>query len=125
VADAEAAGPGFLNLRMTVDGRGALVAEILAAGEDYGLERAAAVEDAADLLVRNAPAGLVAAVGVDAARYGLVRGRAVDDRRTVDNPSSASGTPTPARRLCSATPSTSASTSARTCGRSPIPARAS
>jgi arginyl-tRNA synthetase len=86
VADAEVAGPGFLNLRMTADGRGALVAEVLAAGEDYGLERAATVEDAADLLVRNAPAGLVGAMGVDAARYGLVRGRAVDDRRTVDNP---------------------------------------
>ncbi|HEX5812929.1 MAG TPA: DALR anticodon-binding domain-containing protein [Pseudonocardia sp.] len=86
VADVEVAGPGFLNLRMTADGRGALVAEVLAAGEDYGLERAAAVEDAADLLMRNAPAGLVAAVGVDAARYGLARGRAVDSRRTVDNP---------------------------------------
>jgi arginyl-tRNA synthetase len=85
VADAEVAGPGFLNLRMTVAGRSALVAEVLAAGKD-DREGAAAVEEAADLLVRTAPAGLVEAVGVDAARYALVRGRAVDGRRTVDNP---------------------------------------
>ena len=39
VADAEVAGPGFLNLRMTADGRSALVAEVLAAGDDYGRER--------------------------------------------------------------------------------------
>jgi arginyl-tRNA synthetase len=86
VADAEVAGPGFLNLRMTAAGRSALVADVLAAGDDYGRDGAAAVEEAADLLVRTAPAGLVEAVGVDAARYAVVRGRAVDGRRTADNP---------------------------------------
>jgi arginyl-tRNA synthetase len=85
VADAEVAGPGFLNLRMTVAGRSALVAEVLAAGED-DRAGAAAVGEAADRLARTAPAGLVEAVGVDAARYALVRGRAVDGRRTADNP---------------------------------------
>ena len=84
VAGAEVAGPGFLNLRMTAGGRSALVAEVLAADDD--LKGAAAVEAAADLLVRTAPAGLVDAVGADAARYALVSGRPVDGRRTVDNP---------------------------------------
>ena len=84
VAGAEVAGPGFLNLRMTADGRSALVAEVLAADDD--LEGATAVEAAADLLVRAAPAGLVDAIGADAARYSLVSGRPVDARRTVDNP---------------------------------------
>ena len=84
VAGAEVAGPGFLNLRMTADGRSALVAEVLAADDD--LEGATAVEAAADLLVRTAPAGLVHAVGADVARYSLVSRRPVDVRRTIDNP---------------------------------------
>lgn len=84
VAGAEVAGPGFLNLRMTADGRSALVAQVLAG--DGELHGAATVEAATDLLVRAAPAGLVAAVGADAARYALVRGTAVDSRRTLDNP---------------------------------------
>lgn len=85
VADAEVAGPGFLNLRMTAAGRSALVAEVLAAG-DAALDGAATVEAAVDLLVRTAPDGLVEAVGADAARYALVCGRPVDRVRTVDNP---------------------------------------
>ena len=88
VAGAEVSGPGFLNLRMTADGRSALVAEVLAGDDEPA--GAAAVEAAADLLVRTAPAGLVAEVGADAARYSLVRGRAIGvhhaGRRTVDNP---------------------------------------
>jgi len=84
VAGAEVAGPGFLILRMTADGRSALVAEVLAADDD--LEGATAVEAAADLLVRTAPAGLVHAVGADVARYSLVSRRPVDVRRTIDNP---------------------------------------
>lgn len=88
VGDAAVAGPGFLNLRLSADGRSALVAEVLTAGD--APDGAAAVERAADLLVRTAPAGLVAAVGADAARYALVRGRPVNldeaVRRTVDNP---------------------------------------
>ena len=90
VAGAEVAGPGFLNLRMTLDGRSALVAEVLAEGEDYGLDGASLVEAAADLLVVAAPEGLVEAVGADAARYALACGRVIDvallRRRTADNP---------------------------------------
>ena len=71
VAGAEVTGPGFLNLRMTPDGRSALVAEVLAEGEDYGLDGASLVEAAADVLVVAAPEGLVEAVGADAARYAL------------------------------------------------------
>jgi arginyl-tRNA synthetase len=83
VAGAEVAGPGFLNLRMSADGRSALVADVLAAGDDVD---GAAVEAAADLLARTGPDGLVDAVGPDAARYALACGRVVDGRRTVDNP---------------------------------------
>ena len=83
VADAEVAGPGFLNLRMTAAGRSALVAEVLA---DDDLDGAAAVEAAVDRLVRAASVELVDAVGPDAARYALACGRPVDGRRTVDNP---------------------------------------
>ena len=36
VAAAEIAGPGFLNLRLATDAQGALVGEVLAAGEGYG-----------------------------------------------------------------------------------------
>jgi arginyl-tRNA synthetase len=90
VAGAEVAGPGFLNLRMTPDGRSAVLAEVLAAGDDYGLEDAAAVEEAADLLARTAPEGFVEAVGADAARYALACGRVIDlgllSRRIAENP---------------------------------------
>ena len=127
VADAEVAGPGFLNLRMTADGRSALVAEVLAAGRRRRLDGAAAVEEAADLLVRTAPAGLVEAVGVDAARYALAaragRRRA---RRTADNPRlprpvrpRPAGVAGPQRRR------PGRSRSAPTCGLLTIPARAS
>ena len=109
VADAEVAGPGFLNLRMTADGRSALVAEVLAAGEDYGLER------------RGRRRGRGGSAGADRASRDSSRpsGRTRRGTRwsaagpsTVGAPpttrSSASGTPTPARRRCSATPPTSA-----------------
>jgi arginyl-tRNA synthetase len=90
VAGAEVAGPGFLNLRMTPDGRSALVAEVLAEGEDYGLDAASLVEAAADLLVVAPPEGLVEAVGADAARYAVACDRVIDiallRRRTADNP---------------------------------------
>ena len=36
VAGAEIAGPGFINLRLAADAQGALVGEVLAAGEGYG-----------------------------------------------------------------------------------------
>ncbi|MCE0765190.1 arginine--tRNA ligase [Pseudonocardia kujensis] len=36
IASAEVAGPGFLNLRLAADAQGALVGEVLAAGESYG-----------------------------------------------------------------------------------------
>jgi arginyl-tRNA synthetase len=92
VVDAEVAGPGFLNLRITAEARGALVAEVLAAGDAYGRGAgAAAVEEAAKEVAL--PDDLVEAVGTDAARYALLRSpsrTAVDlvllGRRTVDNP---------------------------------------
>jgi arginyl-tRNA synthetase len=74
LAGAEVAGPGFLNLRTTAAVRGALVAEVLAAGDDYGTGPGAAeVEEAADRLGRAAGGELVAAVGPDAARYAALR----------------------------------------------------
>ncbi|GAA4674870.1 arginine--tRNA ligase [Pseudonocardia yuanmonensis] len=36
IASAEVAGPGFINLRLAADAQGALVGEVLAAGEAYG-----------------------------------------------------------------------------------------
>ena len=92
VADADVAGPGFLNLRLTAAARGALVAEVLSAGDDHGTvgEDAAAVETLVERRVRAA-AELVQAVGADAARYALARSpekavREVPTRRTLDNP---------------------------------------
>jgi arginyl-tRNA synthetase len=94
VAGAVVAGPGFLNLRMTAGARGALIAEVLTAGDSYGRGAGAAVvEEAAERLGKDVPDGLVDAVGVDAARYALLRspGPTAPDvallgRRTVDNP---------------------------------------
>jgi arginyl-tRNA synthetase len=91
VADADVAGPGFLNLRLTAAARGALVAEVLSAGDYHGTvgEDAAAVETLVERRVRAAPE-LVQAVGADAARYALARSpekavREVPTRRTLDN----------------------------------------
>jgi arginyl-tRNA synthetase len=93
VAGAEVGGPGFLNLWMTPQARGAVVAEVLAAGDDYGLGGSASVvEEAADRLGRGVPAALAAAVGLDVARFGVLRAPevvldvAVLARRTLDNP---------------------------------------
>ncbi len=36
IASAEVAGPGFINLRLAADAQGAIVGEVLAAGEGYG-----------------------------------------------------------------------------------------
>jgi len=92
VAEVKVAGPGFVNLRITAAARAALVAEVLAAGAAYGRDAgAAAVEEAVANVVL--PDELVAAVGVEAARYALLRSpsRTVVDvdllrRRTSDNP---------------------------------------
>jgi arginyl-tRNA synthetase len=92
VAEVEVAGPGFLNLRITAATRAALVAEVLTADEAYGRGvGAAAVEEAAARVVL--PDELAAAVGVEAARYSLLRSpsRTAPDvdllrRRTPDNP---------------------------------------
>ena len=82
VADAQAAGAGFVNLRMTGAGRAALVAEALDAD----------VPDAV-LPDREVPEELVAAVGPDVARYAVLRSPtgAVGDvallaRRVPENP---------------------------------------
>jgi arginyl-tRNA synthetase len=98
IATAEVAGPGFVNLRLAAAARGALVGEVLAAGRRYGGDPAAVEAlrgEAADLVRDDAPvrvstpaaAGtgttvpttvatvgeLVRAVGVDAARYAVLR----------------------------------------------------
>ncbi|MCU1650334.1 MAG: Arginyl-tRNA synthetase [Pseudonocardia sp.] len=101
IATAEVAGPGFVNLRLAAAARGALVGEVLAAGRRYGADPAAVEAlrgEAADLVRDDAPvrvstpaaAGtgatvsttvatvatvgeLVRAVGVDAARYAVLR----------------------------------------------------
>jgi arginyl-tRNA synthetase len=94
IATAEVAGPGFVNLRLAAAARGAPVGEVLAAGQRYGADPAAveALRGAAADLARDdapvrvgTPAGagvgvtvttvgeLVRAVGVDAARYAVLR----------------------------------------------------
>ena len=95
IAAAEVAGPGFVNVRLTPGAQGALVGEVLAAGESYGT---------VDAHVRPSDgrrAGvltwddLVAAIGVDAARFAMARVREGDapdidlarwTRRDDDNP---------------------------------------
>nr|WP_028937336.1 DALR anticodon-binding domain-containing protein [Pseudonocardia spinosispora] len=79
IAAAEVAGPGFLNLRLAADARGALVGEVLSAGAGYGRGDAASVVDE----VIGRPSN-----DVDAARYAMVRGLDVGllSRRTDDNP---------------------------------------
>ncbi|HEY1968256.1 MAG TPA: DALR anticodon-binding domain-containing protein [Pseudonocardia sp.] len=83
IASAEVAGPGFVNVRLTAAARGALVAEVLTAGEDYGIGPAGPVF--AELVAQldgqrvRVPGGalgmaeLVAEVGPDAARYAVLR----------------------------------------------------
>jgi arginyl-tRNA synthetase len=101
IATAEVAGPGFVNLRLAAAARGALVGEVLAAGRRYGADPAAVEAlrgEAADLVRDDAPVRvsmpaatvaatvpggtvqalatvgeLVRAVGVDAARYAVLR----------------------------------------------------
>ena len=102
VRSAEVAGHGFLNLRLAADAQGEIVAQILAAGERFG-----AGPDLAGQLVSlvregvgarmsqraGTMADLVEAVGVDAARYALIRSAPTSpidldlwSRRTDDNP---------------------------------------
>lgn len=79
VADADVAGPGFVNLWLTATGRAAIVAETLDAEVDG--TRFAAVP---------LPDDLVAAVGEDIARYAVLRGTVPDvallARRVPENP---------------------------------------
>jgi len=108
IATAEVAGPGFVNLRLAAAARGALVGEVLAAGRRYGADPAAVEAlrgHAADLVRDDAPvrvspsaaAGtgatvpmtvaavgeLVRAVGVDAARYAVLRSSGASSGVTV------------------------------------------
>jgi arginyl-tRNA synthetase len=78
VRTAEVAGPGFLNLRLGADAQGELIAQVLAAGERFGAGQdlvgkavAAALGEARATAVTME--NLVEAVGVDAARYALIR----------------------------------------------------
>ncbi len=94
VRSAEVAGPGFLNLWLGTQAQGEIVAQVLAAGPRYG---------AGPQPVRPPACGgtavtmaeLVEAVGVDAARYALVRSPHASPididldrwaKRTSDNP---------------------------------------
>lgn len=101
VSSAEAAGPGFVNLRLTAGAQPALVTDILAAGDRYGLAGAPPrIEPQRDTVRTGAGAvltmaELVEVLGADAARYALIRGKARVDsridierwsRRTDDNP---------------------------------------
>jgi arginyl-tRNA synthetase len=79
IADAEVAGPGFLNLWMTPAGRAAVVAEALLDG--YGTD--------GHIRKVEVPHDLVAAVGADAARYAVLRPAgdvALLTRRVPENP---------------------------------------
>jgi arginyl-tRNA synthetase len=85
IATAEVAGPGFVNVRLMTEAQGALVGEVLSAGADYGRGEAwTAVEG----LVGRPGDDLVAEVGMDAARYAVIRDVDTDllTRRTDDNP---------------------------------------
>ena len=84
VADAAVAGPGFVNLRLTAEGRAAVVAEALHEDVD-GTRMAAAAAGTA------VPDDLVAIVGMDTARFAVLRGTTPDvallARRVPENPS--------------------------------------
>lgn len=86
IASAEVAGPGFLNLRLATDARGALVGEVLSAGADYGRGDAAAV--VVEQVIGRPSEDLVDAIGMDAARYALIIDIDTDllAIRTDDNP---------------------------------------
>jgi len=79
IATAEVGGPGFVNLRLMSAARGALVGEVLAAGESYGADPTevhALTDQLAALEMSAAFADLMDVVGVDAARYALIRNSA-------------------------------------------------
>ena len=74
IAAAEVAGPGFVNLRLTPGAQGALVGEVLAAGESYGTVGARVrPSDGRRAGVALTWDDLVAAIGVDAARFAMAR----------------------------------------------------
>jgi arginyl-tRNA synthetase len=76
IATAEVAGPGFVNLRLVSAARGALVGEVLAAGASYGADPTAVAALTDRLAALDMSATLVDAIGVDAARYALIRSSA-------------------------------------------------
>lgn len=91
IDSAEVAGPGFVNLRLTSAVRGAVIAEVLAAGDGYG--RADRALLGTEVVLAGASAAyraLAERVGADVARYAVLRspsgepdpgpfGRCVDD----------------------------------------------
>jgi arginyl-tRNA synthetase len=83
VAGAEVAGPGFVNLWLTAAGRAAIVAEALHDVPDGSRMRAATGKV-------SVPDDLLAAVGMDAARFAVLRGTTPDvallARRVPENP---------------------------------------
>ncbi len=94
VRSAEVAGPGFLNLWLEAQAQSEIVAQVLAAGARYGtgqgLGRVSALAGTAVTMTE-----LVEAVGVDAARYALLRSSHTSQididldlwaKRTSDNP---------------------------------------
>lgn len=99
VNSAEATGPGFVNLRLATGVQTEIVDEVLAAGDRYGLAGAPERLDPLRVSARTAAGTvmtmpqLVDALGLDAARYALIRcrpGARIDvarwSRRIDDNP---------------------------------------
>jgi arginyl-tRNA synthetase len=115
VSSADVAGPGFLNLRLGADARGEILAQVLAAGESFGTSQdsigcdievligrtVSLLLQAAEVRIRQRAgtlmtiADLADVVGMDAARYAVIRSSYVSpididlelwSRWTNDNP---------------------------------------
>jgi len=71
IASAEVAGPGFINLRLAADAQGALVGDVLAAGESYGRDD--------ELAARNVNLEFVSANPTGPLHLGHTRWAAVGD----------------------------------------------
>jgi arginyl-tRNA synthetase len=90
IDSAEVAGPGFVNLRLTAAVRGAVIGDVLAAGNGYGRPDGALLDAAAQAGSGAVYRALAERVGADVARYAVLRspsgqpdpgplGRCVDD----------------------------------------------
>ncbi|MBO0872120.1 MAG: hypothetical protein J2P19_01885 [Pseudonocardia sp.] len=93
IDSAEVAGPGFVNLRLAPAVRGAVIGEVLAAGDGYGRAEGALL--GTDAVLAGASAvhrALAERVGADVARYAVLRSPSGEpdpgplDRCVDDNP---------------------------------------